>query len=89
MTDYHKKKGMFKIGSRECWTINGRTIYFVSLPELFGIRVKGLLIMLLRAVGFYAAKCGCRDRHGERPLKFRLNRCKNCIITITLTSFQA
>jgi hypothetical protein len=71
-------KGMFKIGSREPWTITGRVIYFVSLPEWAAFRAKGLFIRLLRAFGFYATTCGCADGHDGWPLKFRLNPCKDC-----------
>jgi hypothetical protein len=71
-------KGMFKIGSREPWTITGRVIYFVSLPEWVVICARAFLIRLLKAFGFYATKCGCRDGHNEWPLRFRLNRCKDC-----------
>jgi hypothetical protein len=70
--------GMFKIGSRKGWTITGRVIYYVSLPELAAIHAKSFFIRLLKAFGFYAAKCGCRDGHDEWPLKFRLCRCGDC-----------
>jgi hypothetical protein len=39
---------------------------------------KSFFIRLLRAFGFYARKCGCRDGHSEWPLKFRLCRCGDC-----------
>jgi hypothetical protein len=71
-------KGMFKTGSRKPWTITGRVIYYVSLPEFAAICAKSFFIRLLRALGFYAAKCGCRDGHGEWPLKFRLCQCRDC-----------
>jgi hypothetical protein len=71
-------KGMFKTGSRKPWTITGRVIYYVPLPELAAIYAKSILTRLLRAFGFYARKCGCRDGHGEWPLKFRLCRCGDC-----------
>jgi hypothetical protein len=69
---------MFKIGSREWWTLDGKHIYFVSLPEYAAASVKSFFTSLLIAAGFYATKCGCKHGHAEKPLKFRLNRRKDC-----------
>jgi hypothetical protein len=71
-------KGMWKIGSRESWWFNKKKcIYYVSLPELTAIRAACIGKNILRAIGFYATKCSCTNKP-DRPIKFRLFRCRGC-----------
>jgi hypothetical protein len=71
-------RGMWKIGSGEWWTV-GRHTFCVSFPEWFIFRVCWLGKDILKAIGFYATRCGCYGKNKPaRPMKFRFFRCKDC-----------
>lgn len=72
-------RGMWKIGSREWWTI-GRHTFCVSFPEWLVFRTCWLGKDILKAFGFYATKCSCVDKPDWKKAKpkFRLLICKGC-----------